>query len=158
MKSDLDKTDLIILSELQQNGRVTNVELSRRADISAPSCLRRMRFLEEEGYIRGYEAKLNDKKLGLDIQFFIMVKLKTQEKTPFTDFITQIEKTDAIRSAWMLSGDIDCMLHGIAPNMAAFEDLINHMISWDQVASIKSMLSFRELKSAPLIPNDQLLP
>ena len=63
----LDETDWRILRELQANGRITNVELARKVGISAPPCLRRVRALEEAGFIRGYAALLDDRALGFDV-------------------------------------------------------------------------------------------
>ena len=74
----LDSIDLRILSELQNNGRITNVELSRRAKITAPPCLRRMRALEKAGYIRGYHADLDPKHLGYEVGAFVYVGLASQ--------------------------------------------------------------------------------
>src|ERR1043165_10235291 len=74
----LDSIDLRILAELQANGRITNVELSRRAKITAPPCLRRMRALEKAGYIRGYHADLDPKQLGYDVSAFVFVGLSSQ--------------------------------------------------------------------------------
>src|SRR5262245_3914926 len=71
----LDAIDRKILKELQDNGRITNVELARRVGISAPPCLRRVRALEEAGYVRGYRALLDEKKLGYEITVFAMVHL-----------------------------------------------------------------------------------
>ena len=75
MHTQLDAIDWKILAELQRDGRITNVELSRRVGISAPPCLRRMRALEEAGIIRGYRALLDEKRLGYDITVFAMVHL-----------------------------------------------------------------------------------
>ncbi|MFN3321819.1 MAG: Lrp/AsnC family transcriptional regulator, partial [Allorhizobium sp.] len=67
MTVDLDAVDWKILTELQRDGRMTNVELSRRVGISAPPCLRRVRHLEEQGFIQGYRALLDEKRLGYDL-------------------------------------------------------------------------------------------
>ena len=76
----LDRIDMKILRDLQGDGRMTNVELSRRAGISAPPCLRRMRALEEAGYIRGYHADLDGEKLGWEVVFFALVGLDSQSR------------------------------------------------------------------------------
>src|SRR5579872_2327418 len=75
----LDAIDLRILAELQADGRITNVELSRRAKITAPPCLRRMRALEKAGYVQGYHAVLNGKALGYSVTGFIFVGLASQK-------------------------------------------------------------------------------
>jgi DNA-binding Lrp family transcriptional regulator len=75
---DIDAIDRRILIELQTDGRMTNVELARRAGISAPPCLRRVRRLEEAGIIRGYHADTDPQKLGFAITFFVIVGLESQ--------------------------------------------------------------------------------
>src|ERR1700758_3209691 len=74
----LDAIDRKILKELQEDGRITNVDLADRVGISAPPCLRRMRALEEAGYIKGYRALLDEKLLGFEVTVFAMVHLASQ--------------------------------------------------------------------------------
>ena len=82
----LDQTDRRILSELQADGRITNVELARKVGISAPPCLRRVRALEEAGFIRGYAALLDDRALGFDVTAFAMVGLHSQAEADLVAF------------------------------------------------------------------------
>ena len=82
----LDEIDRKILAELQADGRMTNVELAKRVGISAPPCLRRVRTLEESGYIRGYHAELDASKLGFSITVFAMVSLKSQAEDALREF------------------------------------------------------------------------
>src|SRR3984885_6698657 len=86
----LDSIDLRILSELQNNGRITNVELSRRAKITAPPCLRRMRALEKAGYIRGYHAELDARSLGYEVTGFAFVGLASQADPDLKKFEEQV--------------------------------------------------------------------
>ena len=78
MSDPLDSIDRHILRELQGDGRITNVELARRVGISAPPCLRRVRALEEAGFIKGYRALLDEKLLGYEVTVFAMVHLSSQ--------------------------------------------------------------------------------
>src|SRR6267154_2065029 len=89
----LDAIDRNILRELQDNGRITNVELARRVGISAPPCLRRVRALEEAGYIKGYRALLDEKLLGYEVTVFAMVHLTSQadaDLKAFEDFVRAV--------------------------------------------------------------------
>src|SRR5690242_21801231 len=88
----LDSIDMRILSELQSNGRITNVELSRRAKITAPPCLRRMRALEKAGYIEGYHADLNGKALGYPVTGFIFVGLASQKDADLKHFEERVRE------------------------------------------------------------------
>ena len=82
----LDAIDLRILAELQADGRITNVELSRRAKITAPPCLRRMRALEKAGFIKGYHADLDGKALGFEVTGFVFVGLSSQKDADLKHF------------------------------------------------------------------------
>ena len=82
----LDEIDRKILAELQQDGRMTNVELARRVGISAPPCLRRVRALEEQGFIRGYHAEVDPRELGFEVQVFAMVGLQSQAEADLSAF------------------------------------------------------------------------
>src|SRR3546814_10338310 len=82
----LDLIDRKILTDLQADGRMTNVELAQRVGISAPPCLRRVRALEEAGYIRGYHAELNPQQLGYGVTVFAMVGLKRQAEQDLIAF------------------------------------------------------------------------
>jgi DNA-binding Lrp family transcriptional regulator len=93
----LDSIDLRILSELQADGRITNVELSRRAKITAPPCLRRMRALEKAGYIKGYHADLDGKSLGYEVTSFVFVGLSSQNEADLKRFEEQARVLHALR-------------------------------------------------------------
>ena len=82
----LDDIDRKILAELQADGRMTNVELARRVGISAPPCLRRVRALEEMGYIRGYHADIDAREMGFEVQVFAMVRLLSQSEKDLAAF------------------------------------------------------------------------
>ncbi len=100
----LDSIDIRILSELQDNGRITNVELSRRAKITAPPCLRRMRALEKAGFIKGYHAELDGKALGYEVMGFAFVGLASQAETDLKRFEEQVRAWPAVRECHLLSG------------------------------------------------------
>src|ERR1700691_1755469 len=103
----LDSIDLRILSELQNNGRITNVELSRRAKITAPPCLRRMRTLEKAGYIKGYHAELDGKALGYEVTGFALLGLSSQADADLKKFEEQVRNWPVVRECQMLSGEVD---------------------------------------------------
>jgi len=143
----LDTTDWRILSELQRNGRITNVELARRVGISAPPCLRRMRALEEAGIIEGYHALLNQKALGYDVCAFAMVGLSGQSEQDLRQFEEQARGWDIVRECHMLSGEIDFILKCVAPDLEAFQDfVINHLTAAKNVDSVKTSLVIRPSK------------
>src|SRR5579863_10574299 len=116
----LDTIDRLILRELQEDGRMTNVELARRVGISAPPCLRRVRSLEEAGYIRGYRALLDEKALGCEVTAFAMVHLSSQAEADLQAFEGFVRRQPPVRECWMLSGEIDFILKCVAPSLSKF--------------------------------------
>lgn len=105
VRVELDAIDMKILRELQDDGRITNVELAERVGISAPPCLRRVRKLEEAGVIRGYRALLNASALGYDLVAFCMVGLKHQSDANLKAFAARTASWPLVREAWMVSGN-----------------------------------------------------
>ena len=113
----LDAIDWKILKELQDDGRMTNVELASRVGISAPPCLRRVRALEQAGYIKGYRALLDEKLLGYEVTVFAMVHLSSQAEADLNAFETFVRAQPLVRECWMLSGEIDFILKCVAPDL-----------------------------------------
>src|SRR6476620_4643501 len=110
----LDAIDLRILAELQADGRMTNVELARRAGISAPPCLRRVRRLEEAGIIRGYHADSDPHKLGWSITFFAIVGLDSQKETVLSGCERMVAEWPEVRECHMIRGGGDFLLKLVA--------------------------------------------
>ena len=110
----LDAIDRRILSELQADGRMTNVELARRAGISAPPCLRRVRRLEEAGVIRGYHADSDPQKLGWEITFFAIVGLDSQREAVLAAFEQLVAGWPEVRECHMIRGGGDFLLKLVA--------------------------------------------
>ena len=149
----LDSIDLRILSELQANGRITNVELSRRAKITAPPCLRRMRALEKAGYIKGYHADLEAKALGFEVTGFAFVGLSSQAETDLKRFEEQVRSWPAVRECHMLSGEVDFLLKCVAKDLSAFQSFITETLTAAKnVASVKTALVIRSSKNEPGVP------
>jgi DNA-binding Lrp family transcriptional regulator len=151
----LDTIDLRILSELQANGRITNVELSRRAKITAPPCLRRMRALEKAGYIRGYHADLDPKHLGYEVSAFVFVGLSSQADADLKRFEEQVRSWPEVRECYMLSGEVDFLLKCVAKDLSSFQFFItNTLTSAKNVGSVKSSLVIHPSKREPGVPID----
>ncbi len=149
----LDAVDRKILSSLQSEGRITNVDLAQRVGITAPPCLRRVRALEEEGYIKGYHANLNQEALGYGLTVFAMVGLHSQAETDLQAFEEQVLGWPMVRECFMLNGEIDFILKIVAHDLAAFQHfLTGHLTPAPNVASVKTSLTIRTSKHAPGVP------
>jgi DNA-binding Lrp family transcriptional regulator len=149
----LDATDWRILRELQADGRITNIELARKVGISAPPCLRRVRALEAAGIIKGFTALLNEKALGFDVTAFAMIKLHSQAEADLIAFEKRAQSSPIVRDCYMLSGEIDFLLHCVAPDLSAFQDFIIHeLTAAPNVASVKTSLVIRASKHTEGLP------
>ena len=149
----LDEIDRQILKALQENGRITNVDLAERVGITAPPCLRRVRALEEAGYIRGYHAELDGEALGFGITVFAMVRLHSQAEQDLRAFETAVLSLPAVRECHMLNGEIDFILKIVARDLNQFQSfLTTHLTPAPNVASVKTSLTIRCAKRLPNVP------
>lgn len=153
----LDEIDRTILAELQADGRMTNVELAKRVGISAPPCLRRVRTLEEQGYIRGYHADVDARELGFEVQVFAMVGLVSQAEADLVAFEDRCKGWPLVRECHMLNGEVDFILKCVAPDLRTFQRfLTEELTSAENVASVKTSLVIRGAKDEPGVPFDVL--
>jgi DNA-binding Lrp family transcriptional regulator len=148
-----DHIDRQILSLLQEDGRMTNVDLADKVGLTAPPCLRRVRALEEGGAIRGYHAELDPATLGFPITVFAMVSLRSQAEHDLAAFEDHVAKIPEIRECHMLNGEIDFILKIVAADLKSFQDILTtHLTPAPNVASVKTSLTIRTAKSLPGIP------
>ena len=155
--SKLDPIDRHILAELQADGRMTNVELAKRVGISAPPCLRRVRTLEEEGYITGYHAEIDARELGFEVQVFAMVRLQSQAEADLATFEERCRNWPLVRECHMLNGEIDFILKCVAPDLSTFQSfLTGELLKAENVSTVKTSLVIRCAKDEPGVPFDVL--
>ena len=153
VRADLDAIDWKILKELQADGRMTNVELARRAEISAPPCLRRVRALEEAGYIRGYHADINPEALGYGVTVFAQVGLSSQAETDLRAFEALMQSWPEVRECHMLAGETDFLLRIVAVDWDAYQRfLTTRLTAAPNVSHVKSSLAIRTSKNVPGVP------
>lgn len=149
----LDRIDRRILSDLQANGRMTNVDLARRAGISAPPCLRRVRALEEAGYIRGYHAEIDAEAMGYHVTVFAHVGLSSQAETDLKAFERLVNDWPEVRECNMLAGETDFLLKVVAADWDAYQRfLTTRLTAAPNISHVKSALAIRTSKSQPGVP------
>ena len=158
MSKGLDEIDLKILAEIQADGRITNVELAKRVGISPPPCLRRVRTLEEEGYIQGYRGLLNPALLGFDVTVFASVHLSSQADADLKAFEDFVRKEPLVRECWMLSGDVDFILKCVAPDMATFQGFVAHLTAARHVRNVRTSLVLHNSKFEAAVPLEMMSP
>jgi|TARA_R110000824_G_scaffold390760_11_gene587796 DNA-binding Lrp family transcriptional regulator len=156
-RAKLDAIDLQILAALQEDGRITNVDLSERVGISAPPCLRRVRALEEAGFIQGYHADLNVKALGFEVTVFAMVGLHSQAEADLKAFEALVGTWPLVRECHMLNGEIDFILKCVAPDLSTFQSfLTGELTPAPNVAAVRTSLTIRQSKHQPGVPIETL--
>ena len=153
MKVRLDDIDWRILAELQQDARITNIELSRRVGISPPPCLRRVRALEEAGIVAGYRALLDPRALGYDVDAFVFVGLASQSERDLFAFEAEVGGWPLVRECYILSGEVDFLLKCVATDLKTFQsfviDVLTHAAN---VASVRTALIIRKIKDGGAVP------
>lgn len=149
----LDTVDLEIVAALQDDGRMTNVDLAARVGLTAPPCLRRVRALEQAGVIQGYHARLDPVALGFDITVFALVSLRSQAEQDLRAFEEHIATLPEIRECHMLNGEIDFILKIVAADLQSFQRfLTSNLTTAPNVASVKTSLTIRTSKDSPGVP------
>jgi DNA-binding Lrp family transcriptional regulator len=148
----LDRIDRRILRDLQDDGRITNVALAKRAGISAPPCLRRVRALEEAGFIRGYHAELDHERLGFEVMFFALVGLDSQSEAVLTAFEELVRGWPEVRECYMARGADDFVLKLVARNTAHENELTTKLTSASHVVHVRTIQVIRTSKHLAGIP------
>lgn len=152
-RAKLDKIDLRILADLQANGRMTNVDLAERAGISAPPCLRRVRTLEDAGFVRGYHAEVNPEALGFGVTVFAHVGLNSQAEHDLKAFEALVQTWPLVRECHMLAGETDFLLKIVAHDWDSYQKfLTTNLTPAPNVSHVKSALAIRTSKLQPGVP------
>jgi len=152
-KPRLDPIDLKILEILQANGRITNIELAKQVEISAPPCLRRVRALEEAGFIQGYRARVDANMLGLGVTVFAMVGLESQAEVDLQAFESRVSEWPEVLECHMLNGEIDFILKCVSTDLESFQEFLTQKLtSAPNVANVRTSLTIRRSKGDVSLP------
>lgn len=149
----LDPLDRAILGELQENARLSNVELARRVGLSPSPCLRRVRDLESSGVIREYTALLEPAAVGLGVSVFVQVTLERQVDEGLVRFESSIQERPEVMECYLMTGDSDYLLRVVVPDVPAFEHfLIDYLTRLPGVSGVKSSFALKEIKYRTALP------
>ena len=149
----MDIFDKKLLSILQNNGRISNVELSEAVNLSESACLRRVRSLEERGLIDRYVALLDHKKVGLTDTVFVHIVLKREEKSELEAFENAVKNIPEILECYLMTGEFDYLLHIVVANMADFERLHNDSLTQlPGVSRVNSSFAIRTVQKTSELP------
>ena len=151
----LDRFDRGILRELQRDGRISNVELAQAVQLSESACLRRVRALEQDGYIDGYVAILDQKKLGRSGTVFVHIALRREEQSELAAFEQAIQRIPEIMECYLMTGEFDYILKLVVADMADFERLHNEALTrLPGVSRINSSIAIRAIRRTTELPLD----
>jgi Lrp/AsnC family leucine-responsive transcriptional regulator len=149
----LDAIDLRILAQLQQDGSLTNVELARRVHLSPSPCLARVKALEAAGVIERYVALANAKALGLGLNVFINISLKSQAKEALADFERRIAEHDEVMECYLMTGDSDYLIRVAVPDIAALERFILEQLTpIPGIEKIRSSFALKQVRYKTALP------
>lgn len=153
MVDKLDKTDLRILELLQENSKITNLELSKRINLSPAPTLERVRKLESSNIIESYHAKVNATALGLNVQSFVLVSLAWNKENAFDNFVKKIENIREITECYIITGDADFLLKIVCADLPSYENLLFKQLSViEEVERLKTLMSLNKIKKTKILP------
>ncbi len=151
--SALDKVDNGILSQLQQDGRLTNAKLATRLSLSETPCWRRLKKLEEEGYIIGYQANLDRRKLGFGVMAFVQLTCTDHDENSTQAFERIIQESDNVLACHNTTGEADFLLQVVAKDLDDYSRFVEKVLrKLPGIAAIRSNISLREVKASSRLP------
>ena len=149
----LDKFDVAILSELQNDGRLTNAELAQRVGLSAAPCWRRVRALEEAGYIKGYRAEIDRHKIGLGVLAFVRLNAERNTGDATKKLEEAIQRLPEVVACHYISGTGTFELQVVAQDLDSFSRFaLQHLINLPNVKDLQTSFSLGEVKSSSALP------
>jgi Lrp/AsnC family transcriptional regulator, leucine-responsive regulatory protein len=150
---NLDSIDLKILSELQRDGSLSNVQLAQRVHLSPSPCLARVKALETSGVIARYVALANPAKLGIGLSVFINISLKEQSKTALADFEQRIAEHDEVMECYLMTGDCDYLIRVAVADLPALEKFILEQLSpIPGIEKIRSSFALKQVRYKTALP------
>ena len=154
---DLDAIDHRILRALQEDGRLSNVELAERVGLSPSPCLRRVKQLEQAGYIEAYRAILKRQHIGLGLTVFIGVKIEAHADERADALQDAIIAMPEVIACHMVSGDIDYLLEVVVPDLRHYERfLLDRLLDLSMLKKVRSNIAISTRKVAAPLPPDHL--
>lgn len=155
MAEKLDKIDLAILKILQENSKITNLELSKKIGLSPAPTLERVKKLEATNIIESYHAKVNAEKIGLNVRTFVLVSLAWNKENALENFLDKINKINEITEGYIVTGDGDFLLKIITKDIPSYEQLLFKKLSQiEEVERLKTFMTLSKVKKTKLLPYD----
>lgn len=155
MPEKIDKIDAKIIQILQQNSKITNLELSKRVGLSPAPTLERVKKLENSKIIESYHANVNAKALGLQVKTFVLVSLAWQKENALENFLKKIETIREITECYIITGDADFLLKVVCKDLPSYEQLLFKTLSQiEQIERLKTLMTLSTVKDNKVLPFD----
>jgi Lrp/AsnC family transcriptional regulator, leucine-responsive regulatory protein len=152
-KQTLDATDKSMLALLQQDGSLSHAQLAERVALSVTPCWRRLKRLEEDGFITGYQANLSRRKLGLDVLAFVQLRFMVVSDGGVKQFEALIQDHPAVLSCHKVTGDADYLLQVVATDLDAYGTFVENVLrTIPGISMVHSNLAMREIKAVNRLP------
>jgi len=147
-----DSIDLKILSVLQEDARIANVDLADRANLSPSPCLTRVRRLEGAGFIKGYVALLKPEAVGLGVSVFVQVRLERQMESSLNAFEKAISARPEVMECYLMTGTSDYLLRVVVSDLSEFQGFVTDLSKIPGVGNIQSSVAIKQVKYKTALP------
>lgn len=149
----LDKIDLMILKTLQENSKITNLDLSKKIGLSPAPTLERVKKLENTGIISSYHAKVSAEKIGLNVRTFVLVSIAWHKDNALDNFLKKVENIEEITECYIITGEADFLLKVVCKDLTAYEQLLFKRLSQiDEVERLKTLMTLSKAKKTTILP------
>lgn len=149
----LDKIDLKILRLLQENSKITNLELSKKIGLSPAPTLERVKKLEQNKIILSYHAKVDMRSIGLNVRTFVLVSLAWQKENAMENFVKKISEIPEVTECYVITGDADFLLKIVCSDLDTYEQLLFKRFSQiDEVERLKTLMTLSKVKKERVLP------
>ncbi len=153
MSDKLDKTDLKILQILQENSKITNLELSKRIGLSPAPTLERVKKLEQSGVIESYHANVNSQAIGLNVKTFALVSLAWNKENALNNFLSKIRAIREITECYIITGEADFLIKIVCKDIPNYEKLLFKTLSQiEEIERLKTLMTLSTVKESKTLP------
>jgi DNA-binding Lrp family transcriptional regulator len=149
----LDKTDLKILHILQENSKITNLDLSKKIGLSPAPTLERVKKLENTEIIQSYHAKVNQQAIGLNVKTFVQVSLAWQKDNALNNFMAKVQEIDEIVECSIITGEADFLMKIVCKDIPTYEQLLFKTLSQiEEIERLKTLMTLSTIKDSSVLP------
>ncbi len=153
MSDKLDKIDLKILKILQNNSKITNLDLSKKIGLSPAPTLERVKKLENSGVINSYHAQVSPSAIGLNVKTFVLVSLAWQKDNALNNFLDKIKSIEEITECYIITGEADFLIKIICQDIPTYEQLLFKTLSQiEEIERLKTLMTLSTVKDSKVLP------